>query len=109
MRAGTAYPPRPTPCELTFATQDLMQPWDMDKYQLLGTMVAEHFQGSWDEGLKKSVAAKACLVGADLAAINLITVNPFNGVQSANIMVYRRRFDDSGSRNAAAPAPIKNI
>ncbi len=74
MRAGVAYPPKPVPCELTFATQDPMQPWDMSTHQLIGTMVAEHFKGSWDEPLKKAVQEKACPVGADMAAINIITV-----------------------------------
>lgn len=109
MRAGVAYPPKPVPCELTFATQDPMQPWDMSTHQLIGTMVAEHFKGSWDEPLKKAVQEKACPVGADMAAINIITVNPFNGVQSANIMIYRRHHNDSTPQTAAAPIPTKSI
>ena len=109
MRGGVAYPPKPIPCDLTFATQDPMQPWDMSTHQLIGTLVAERFKGSWDEALKRAVQEKACPVGADIAAINIVTVNPFNGVQSANIMVYRRRQDDAGPKNASAPVPTKSI
>lgn len=109
LRTGTLYPPKPAPCELQFTSQDPLKPWDMDRYQLLGTMVAEHFKGSWDEALKKSVRDKACAVGGDIAAINIITENPWNGVQSANIMIYRRTGSEPAQLNAAAPVPTKNI
>lgn len=110
MRSGAAYPPKSAPCELTFASQDPLQPWDMSTHQLLGTLVAEHFKGSWDAALKRSVEEKACAVGADMAAISHITVNPFNGVQTANIMVYRRHGSAvPAPATAAAPVPTKSI
>jgi hypothetical protein len=108
MRAGVTYPPKSVPCDLTFATQDPLRPWNMNTHQLLGTIVAERFKGSWDEELKTAVQKKACLVGADMAAINLVTVNPWNGVQSANIMVYRLH-GKAVIQTATAPVPTKDI